>query len=113
MITSNGYCEHVDGDLALTCDDWDFTGISGCEEKCTNLTSCVGFTYMAVDNLCFLYPSDGTCGNSPSCSCGTAGIVAKTVKDLVPGSAPVDESACYGKTDGNSILEFEVEIEVI
>ena len=73
----------------------------------------MGFTYMAVDNLCFLYPSDGTCGNSPSCSCGTAGIVAKTVKDLVPGSAPVDESACYGKTDGNSILEFEVEIEVI
>ena len=107
MIASNGYCKHVDGGWLLTCTDYGVTSISSCEEKCTNRTSCVGYTYMAAANTCLLYPSDGTCPICSSCNPEYSGKLAETINDLVPASEIVPESNCYGKTFGNSILEFE------
>ena len=73
LVTSNGFCKHVNGGWCPACYDSPFPlrdfvkERSSCQSYCTIETSCVGYAYQNVTcfnnkicNNCYLYQTDNS-----------------------------------------------------
>ena len=97
LITSSGYCSHVNGGLFPThCYSDSVPSQSDCEQFCTSQTSCIGYMYKSSSQWCFLIPSDSTCPSNFIFRQNTH--TATTTNDLVAYS--FSGYVCYGKNSG-------------
>ena len=97
LITSSGYCSHVNGGLFPThCYSDSVPSQSDCEQFCTSQTSCIGYFYSSSVQWCFLIPSDSSCPSNFQLYTRTH--TATTANDLV--ASPLSGFVCYGQNSG-------------
>ena len=103
LITSNGYCKHVDGGFPAVCEAWG-DSLGSAKSHCTNLALCVGYQHNATGStdIAHLFVTDYT-----PCPDGYTYLPndkpAKTMNELVAKEHSKD-IVCYGKSISKSIF---------
>ena len=100
MITSNGFCKHVNGTRVTRCINAPVYSLSSCEAFCTSQKTCVGYHYSASDRYCALIPSDSSCLSGFSLHNSETNL-ATSKNDLVAYSS--NRFVCYGKNSGKQL----------
>ena len=96
LITSTGYCSHVNGGFPTNCSSSSILTQRNCESFCTSQTSCVSYIYSSSETKCMLLPSDFSCPSNFQLNTNTH--TATTINDLV--ATPYLDHVCYGKNSG-------------
>ena len=96
LITSAGYCSHVNGGVPTFCYSYSLPSQSNCESVCSSQTSCVGYIYQSSRTFCAVIPSTSNCPSNFLLAQRTN--TATTANDLVARAA--SGYVCYGKNSG-------------
>ena len=64
IVSQNGYCWHVDGEIPYRCAKHEVMDLADCENYCTGSPSCVAYHHTVDESYaegCYLLTSDGYC----------------------------------------------------